>query len=42
MKKCLYTNVEKRIDLPTLFEEMKVIERERYFTSEIKQRTYLS
>jgi hypothetical protein len=42
MKKCLYTNVEKRMDLLTLFDEMKAIEKERYYTSEFKQRTYLS
>jgi hypothetical protein len=42
MKNCLYTNVEKRMDLLTLFDQMKSIEREGYFTSKSKQRTYLS
>ncbi len=30
------------MDLLTLFDEMKAIEKERYYTSEFKQRTYLS
>ena len=42
MKNCLYTNVEKRIDLVTLYQDMKVVEKERYFANEEKQRTYLS
>ena len=42
MKRCLYSNVEKRMDLLTLFEEMKRIERERYFAQQSLHRTYLS
>ena len=42
MKSCLYSNVEKRVDLVTLYEQFKRIERHEYYANEKMQRTYLS